>query len=127
MIERLRLSELAVFASWVVFVVAGLAFQRMTEGAPFTGIAADQPTVLWTYLAVVAGAVLSLCSVIFASLPIALANAPRAIAQRNRRHDGLLAACFSWRPSRAPSRSARRRSKPTSTARSTGEPPRPRS
>ena len=47
MIERLRISELVVFASWVVFVVAGLAFQRMTEGPPFTIVAADQPAVGW--------------------------------------------------------------------------------
>lgn len=91
MIERLRLSELVVFASWVVFVVAGLAFQRMTEGAPYTGIAADHPTVQWTYLAVVAGAVLSLCAVIFAGLPIALAIARGAIAARHWRHVALLA------------------------------------
>jgi hypothetical protein len=91
MIERLRLSELVVFASWVVFVVAGLAFQRMTEGAPYTGIADAQPSVQWTWLAVVAGAVLSLCAVIFASLPIALAIARTAIAARQWRQVGLLA------------------------------------
>jgi hypothetical protein len=91
MIERLRLSELVVFASWVVFVVAGLAFQRMTEGAPYTGIAADHPTVQWTYLVVVAGAMLSLCAVIFAGLPIALAIARAAIAERHWRHVALLA------------------------------------
>jgi ABC-type sulfate transport system permease subunit len=72
-------------------VVAGLAFQRMTEGAPFTAIGAVQPVVGWTYLAVIAGAVLSLCAVIFASLPIALAIAKTAIATRRWRHVGLLA------------------------------------
>ena len=91
MIERLRLSELVVFASWVVFVVAGLAFQRMTEGTPYTGIAAAQPSVEWTYLAVIAGAVLSLCAVIYAALPIALAIARGAIAARNWRQVALLA------------------------------------
>jgi hypothetical protein len=90
MIERMRMCELIVFASWVVFVVAGLAFQRMTEGAPFTGIAADQPAVAWTYLAIVAGAVLSLCAVIFASLPILLAIARMAIAARKWRPIVLL-------------------------------------
>jgi hypothetical protein len=91
MIERLRMSELVVFASWVVFVVAGLAFQRMTDGAPFTAIGADQPAVGWTYFAVVAGAILSLCAVMFAGLPIALAIARTAIAARHWRHVGLLA------------------------------------
>ena len=90
MIERTLMSELVVFASWVVFVVAGLAFQRMTEGAPFTGIAADQPAVAWTYLAIVAGAVLSLCAVIFASLPILLAIARLAFAARKWRQIALL-------------------------------------
>lgn len=91
MIERLRLSELAVFASWIVFVVAGLAFQRMTDGAPYTGIAETQPTVAWAYLAVIVGAVISLGAVTFAGLPIAVAIARRAIAARNWRHVALLA------------------------------------
>lgn len=91
MIERLRLSELVVFASWVVFVIAGLAFQRMTEGAPFNALAAAQPSVEVPYLAVVAGAVLSLCAVTFAGLPIALAIARTAITAGHRRHLGLLA------------------------------------
>jgi hypothetical protein len=89
--ERLRLSELVVFSSWVVFVVAGLAFQRMTEGPPFAVIAAGQPAVGWTYLAIVAGSVVSLCAVIFASLPILLAIARMSIAARQWRQVALLA------------------------------------
>ena len=91
MIERLRLSELAVFASWVVFVVAGLAFQRMTDGAPYAAISAAQPAVGGTVLAVIAGAVLSLGAVTVAGLPIAVAIARRALARRDWRGVGLLA------------------------------------
>ena len=91
MIERLRLSELVVFASWVVFVVAGLAFQRMTEGPPFTIVTADQPAVGWTYAAIVAGAVVSLLAVVVAGVPIATAIARAAIERHRWRQIGLLA------------------------------------
>lgn len=91
MIERLRISELVVFASWVVFVVAGLAFQRMTEGPPFTIVAADQPAVGWTYAAIVAGAVVSLLAVVVAGVPIATAIARAAIERHRWRQIGLLA------------------------------------
>ncbi len=91
MIERLRLFQLTVFVSWVVFVVAGLAFQRMTEGAPFNAVAADQPAVGGPYLAIVGGAVVSLIMVVLAGVPIALAIARVASAQRQWRPLGLLA------------------------------------
>ena len=91
MIERLRLAELAVFASWIVFVVAGLAFQRMTEGAPFTSIAAAEPAVGWAWWAVVAGAVVSLGAVLVAGVPIAASIARVGLARRNWRQVGLLA------------------------------------
>ena len=91
MIERLRISELVVFASWVVFVVAGLAFQRMTEGPPFTIVAAGQPAVGWAYAAIVAGAVLSLVAVVVAGVPIATAIARAAVERHRWRQLGLLA------------------------------------
>ena len=91
MIERLRISELVVFASWVVFVVAGLAFQRMTEGPPFTSAAAGQPIVGGAYAAIVVGAVVSLCAVCVAGVPIAVAIARTAIGERRWRQLALLA------------------------------------
>jgi hypothetical protein len=91
MIERLRLSELVVFASWVVFVVAGLAFQRMTEGAPFSLDAAAQPVIGLAYAAIVAGAVVSLLAVIVAGVPIAAAIGRAAIERGRWREVGLLA------------------------------------
>jgi hypothetical protein len=91
MIERLRISELVVFACWVVFVVAGLAFQRMTEGAPFAPIAVAQPLVGVPYAAIVAGAVVSLVAVVVGGVPVALAIARAALARRAWRQLGLLA------------------------------------
>lgn len=91
MIERLRLSELVVFASWVVFVIAGLAFQRMTEGAPFNAVAADHPAVAAVYAVVVVGAVLSLVAVVVAGVPIATAIGLLALNRRAWRQVGLLA------------------------------------
>lgn len=91
MIERLRWSELVVFACWVVFVVAGLAFQRMTEGAPFSVIAAGQPVVGWAFAAIVGGAVVSLLAVSAAGIPIAIAIARSAVERHRPRQIGLLA------------------------------------
>jgi len=91
MIERLRISELVVFASWVMFVVAGLAFQRMTEGAPFAPIAVAQPLVGVAYATIVAGAVVSLLAVVVGGVPVALAIARVALARRAWRQLGLLA------------------------------------
>ena len=91
MIERLRISELVVFASWVMFVVAGLAFQRMTEGAPFAPIAVAQPLIGVAYATIVAGAVVSLLAVVVGGVPVALAIARVALARRAWRQLGLLA------------------------------------
>jgi hypothetical protein len=91
MIERLRLSELVVFSSWVVFVVAGLAFQRMTEGLPFSVVASSYPAVGLAYAAIVAGAVISLLAVVVAGVPIAVAIGWTALERRRWRQVGLLA------------------------------------
>jgi hypothetical protein len=90
-IERLRMHELIVFVAWVVFVVAGLGFQRMTEGRPFTTIVDDQPIVGLAMDAIVAGAFVSLLAVVVAGVPIALAIATSAIRAREWRQLGLLA------------------------------------
>jgi len=91
MIEHLRRSELVVFASWIVFVIAGLAFQRMTEGDPFAPIAARHVAVGIAYAVVVGGAVVSLAAVTVAGAPIALAIARGAIVRRSWRQLALLA------------------------------------
>jgi len=92
MIERLRLSELVVFASWVVFVVAGLAFQRMTEEFPLlTTSYFGGPAVVVAYVAIIGGAVLSLAAIALAGVPIAVAIAREAMRAGDRRQLALLA------------------------------------
>jgi hypothetical protein len=90
MIERTRFSELVVLAAWVLFVVAGLGFQRMTEGAPFGPIAAADPVVGVPLAALVAAAVVSLLAVLVAGVPIAAAIALVAIRSGRRDLLGLL-------------------------------------
>jgi hypothetical protein len=88
MIERVRSSELAVFASWVLFVVAGLAFQRMTDGDPFTPLAGQDPLIGLAVVVLIAAAVVSLAAVVVGGVPIAAAIALTAVRARRW---GLLA------------------------------------
>jgi hypothetical protein len=88
MFERLRSSELAIFAGWIAFVVAGLGFYKMTEnqdlfaGGALGGLA---------YVAVMVGAVVALLAVLIAGVPIAWAIV-RSTARTHRwRQLGLLA------------------------------------
>ena len=92
MIERLRISELVVFASWVVFVIAGLAFQRMTEDGPFQDGRLFQGSMAVAYAAIILGAIVSLGAVAVAGIPIALAIVRRAVRGGDRRVLGLLTA-----------------------------------
>ena len=91
MIERLRISELVVFASWVAFVVAGLAFQRLTEDGPLGAARQFQGTIAIAYAAIIGGAVVSLGAIAVAGIPIAVAIARQAIHAGDRRQLGLLA------------------------------------
>lgn len=90
-IERLRMHELIVFVAWVVFVAAGLAFQRATEGQPFTTIADGQPIVGLAMDAIVVGAIVSLVAVLVAGVPIGLAIAASAVRAGEWRQLVLLA------------------------------------
>ena len=90
MVERLRTSELAVFVGWVVFVVAGLGFQKMTEDPPFTMSADAQPIVGIAFDIVVVGAVVALLGVLVAGGPIAWAIVRSAIRTRRWRQIALL-------------------------------------
>jgi len=92
MFERMRASELAVFAGWVLFVVTGLGFSKMTEDwhilAAGSGTSA---AVVVAYVAIMAGAVVALIGVIAAGVPIAWAIARSAARTRRWRLLGLLA------------------------------------
>jgi hypothetical protein len=90
MFERLRASELAVFAGWVVFVVSGFGFAKMTENwGQLTPTSGESPTVWLAYYAVVVGAVIALAGVLVAGVPIAWAIARSASRARRWRLLGL--------------------------------------
>jgi hypothetical protein len=91
MIERTRSSELSVFVAWVLFVVAGLAFQRMTDGVPFAPIAGADLAVGIPLAVLIGAAVVSLVAVIVACVPIAAAIALTAVRTGRRGLLGLLA------------------------------------
>jgi hypothetical protein len=91
MIDRTRLAELRVFAAWVLFVVAGLAFQRMIEGAPFSPIADADLAVGAPVVVLIAAAVVSLGAVVLGGVPIAAAIALGAIRSGRRGPLWLLA------------------------------------
>ena len=63
----------------------------MTEGPPFTVVAASAPAVGLAYAAIVAGAVVSLLAVVIAGVPIAVAIGRTAVERRQWRQVGLLA------------------------------------
>jgi hypothetical protein len=83
MFERLRASELAVFAGWILFVVSGLGFSKMTEDWHILSVdSGTNPVVAVAYLAVAAGAVVALAGVLVAGVPIAWAIAVSAVRAR---------------------------------------------
>jgi len=92
MFERLRASELVVFAGWVLFVVAGLGFSKMSEDLVTASppIAAG-PVVFVAYSTVLVGAVVALVAVLIAGVPIALAIARTSSRAHRGRQLGLLA------------------------------------
>jgi hypothetical protein len=92
MFERLRSSELAVFAGWILFVVSGLGFAKMTENwdlLPPQG--GDTLAVGLAYDAVIVGAVVALLGVLVAGMPIAWAIIRSALRERRWRLIALFA------------------------------------
>ncbi len=91
MTERLRRSEIAIFCSFVAFVVTGVGFQKMTEGVDKAGIMRAHAAVGAGYYLVIAGAVIAALAVATGALPVALAVLREAFAGRRRDLLGLLA------------------------------------
>jgi len=92
MYERLRSSELAVFAGWILFVVSGLGFAKMTENwdlLPPPG--GDSLAIGLAYDAVIFGAVVALLGVLVAGVPIAWAIIRSALRERRLRLIALFA------------------------------------
>ena len=82
MMNRTRRAEITVFCAWIVFVVAGLAFQRMSEYDDFQNAGATYPIIGVAYIAIQAGAALALLVVLVGGVPIALFAFTRALEQR---------------------------------------------
>jgi hypothetical protein len=92
MFERLRSSELAVFACWILFVVSGLGFAKMTENWDlFPPPGGDSLAIGLAYDAVIVGAMVALLGVLVAGVPIAWAIIRSALRERRWRLIALLA------------------------------------
>jgi hypothetical protein len=89
--ERLRHSELAIFAAWVCFAVAGSGFAKLTEDPPFTTLRANQLVVGLAFDAVLGGAIVSLLALLAAGVPIGVAIALDALRRRLPSQLALLA------------------------------------
>jgi hypothetical protein len=76
--DRLRLSAGGVFACWVAFAAAGLAFYKTTDGATFTAAADAHPALSGAYLAIQILAALASAAVVVAAIPLIFA----ALAER---------------------------------------------
>ncbi len=82
LINRLRRSEIAVFCAFIVYVLAGFGFQKMTEDADKAGIMHAHAAVGIGYYAVIGGAVIAALAVAAGSLPIGLSVVRRVIFER---------------------------------------------
>lgn len=84
MISVLRRSLLTVFCAYIGFVIAGLAFQKMTEYDDFVAAAQTHSVVGLSFNFVVIGAVVALLAVLAGGLPIAIVIIRSALTQKRR-------------------------------------------
>lgn len=84
MFSTLRHSLLAIFCAYVGFILAGWAFQKMTEYDDFKEAARTHSIVGLSFNLVVIGAVVALLAVLAGGLPIAIAVIRSALAQKRR-------------------------------------------
>ncbi len=82
MMNRTRRAEITIFCAWIAFVVAGLAFQRMSEYDDFQNAGATYPAIGVSFFAIQAGAAIALLAVLVGGVPIALFAFTRALEQR---------------------------------------------
>ena len=91
LINRMRRSEIAVFCAFVVYVLAGMGFQKMTEDAYKAGVMQAHPVVGIGYYAVIVGAVIAGLGVVAGALPIGFSVVRRALTERRTDLIALLA------------------------------------
>src|SRR5260221_864309 len=72
-VNRVRMSEIAVFCAYIGFVFAGMGFQKMTEYDDFMDAARTHADIGAAYTAVVVGAAVALLAVFSGGVPFALA------------------------------------------------------
>jgi hypothetical protein len=73
MLTRYRAANIAVFCSWIAFVLAGLALNGQLDDSPFIPLMRGRADLHGLWLVLQAGAVISLLAVLAGGLPIALA------------------------------------------------------
>ena len=82
MLTRYRAANVAVFCSWILFVLAGLALNGMLDDSAYVPLMRERADLNTTWLVLQAGAVISLLAVLAGGLPIALAVWRNSPAQR---------------------------------------------
>jgi hypothetical protein len=82
MLIRYRAANIAVFCSWIVFVLAGLALNGMLDDSAYVPLMRERADLHTAWLTLQAGAVISLLAVLAGGLPIALAVWRNSPAQR---------------------------------------------
>jgi len=78
----LRAAASTAFCAFIVFVVGGIGFQKMTEDPSFLSATHARPLLNWAYRLLVGGAVVSGVAIAVAALPVAVAVARQARAGR---------------------------------------------
>lgn len=94
MLSLLRRSLLLIFCAYIGFILAGAAFQKLTEYNDFQEAAQTYSAVGLSFNLVVIGAFVALLAVIVGSLPIAVAIVRSALAQKRYGPLFLLAVPF---------------------------------
>lgn len=84
---QLRRSASVIFAAFIAFVLAGIAFDKMSEDIMKSSLPATYPLLSITYDAMVVGSVIALLAVLAGGIPVALASLRYALA--HRRYDIL--------------------------------------
>jgi hypothetical protein len=90
--KRLLRAEITVFAAYIAFVVAGMAFAKMVEYDDFSDVTHGNAVITIAFDTLVAGAYIALLAVVIGGIPLVFAAARFAIATRRWRILAQLAA-----------------------------------
>jgi hypothetical protein len=82
MLTRYRAANVAVFCSWILFVLAGLALNGMLDDSAYVPLMRERADLHTAWTVLQGGAVISLLAVLAGGLPIALAVWRNSPAQR---------------------------------------------